>query len=531
MATGKLEVDLILNTAKAQAAAQAFMQSVQSGGGMKKKLTDDSAALDNYWKKLEKVDGLAKAITGGKWFYDANKSPVKKMADDSERLSKWLQKAHGLFPGLDKVGKSLLGGAWNYTPGKPAPTPTELQKQLQEWRDKMKGNVPNVSIMGDNDHDAHIKAFARANYEASRSIPTGSGGILTSPNATMSANQRNKKDISAVADAIADQEKERAMAKTLFRSKVQFYKDLTFLFQPLLNPTSLWGNMFAARQTFSAFSTEEGQRRIGGGGAAGALKATAILQGAALAVGLSLMALRKAISFTADEIKKSFQFAHSLYAKSLQSGLNLQFTARRQMTADVLGVDEKQIFRFGQAGMVMAQLADATNKIARSAPDLAYTSAQFKILEYNILADASVLADRLSPALNKFADAMETLLTMIENHAATIANLFKSAAVGALSTVNPLLGSLLNSLTQTIAAAAGNGNSGAFGQPQTFMKQLPAGAFEKMGLVIGGGMADKALEYQRRTAAAVEKIANNITNAKGHATPFYMGRNPFVSGY
>jgi hypothetical protein len=67
--------------------------------------------------------------------------------------------------------------------------------------------------------------------------------------------------------------------------------------------------------------------------------------------------------------------------------------------------------------------------------------------------------------------------------------------------------------------------------PQSQMKQLPAGAFEKMGLIIGGGMADKALEYQRRTATAVEKLYQAATQKNQKTSGYYMGRNPYVAGH
>jgi hypothetical protein len=52
-----------------------------------------------------------------------------------------------------------------------------------------------------------------------------------------------------------------------------------------------------------------------------------------------------------------------------------------------------------------------------------------------------------------------------------------------------------------------------------------------MGLIIGGGMADKALEYQRRTATAVEKLLQAATGTNNKTSGYYMGRSPFVAGH
>ncbi len=323
--------------------------------------------------------------------------------------------------------------------------------------------------------------------------------------------------ISALPDINNDPNAQKAI-----RSKTQFYKDLTFLAQPLLNPTSIWGNMFAARQTFSAFSTEEGQRRIGGGGAAGALKATALLQGMALAVGLALKALRTAISFAADEIKKAFQFAHQLYGQSLSSGLSLKFMAQRQMTANVLGVPEAEIFRFRQSAQVMKQLSGAVGEISKDAPRLAYTAAQFKILEYNAIALGAKIGTDLAPTINKIIIALGGLVQFFEDHAKALERIFRIGVDLLTYGQYEVLRSKINSIKD-------NG-SGTFGQPQSYLKQLPVGAFEKMGLIIGGGMGDKALEYQRRTATAVEKLVNGMTKTKNQNS-FYMGRSLFVNGY
>ncbi len=245
----------------------------------------------------------------------------------------------------------------------------------------------------------------------------------------------------------------------------------------------------------------------------------------------------KGFKFAVDLFKKAidslvpvFDFAHKLYGKSLSSGLSLGFTAKRQISADILGVSENDVMRFKQGQMVMNQTADAVSKIARTAPDLAYTWAQFKILGVNILADAALLSDKLTPALDGFAVVMEKLLSVLEKSGKVLGIALEAAS-------KALFGQVITDLAKTgisIFRAIGLADlakSGGFGQPQSFIKQLPAGAFEKMGLVIGGGVADKALEYQRRTATTIEKIYQQGQQAMNKKTGYYMSRSPFVAGH
>ena len=286
----------------------------------------------------------------------------------------------------------------------------------------------------------------------------------------------------------------QAAAQQAFRSKTMFFKDLTFLFQPLLNPTSIWGNMIAARQTFSAFSTPYGQEKIGGGGAMGAMKATALLQGAALAIGVSLMVLRKAIEFTANEIKKAFAFSHALFGASLSSGLGLQFMAQRKMTASTLGVPESEIFRYKQSAQVMRELSYSIATIAKNAPELAYTSVQFKELEYHLLAVGSDIAVKLAPSLNRLATVLQVVATGAD--VLSKSKLFLILAQG---------------LTGIAFAAAIKNPSETLGSPQSFMRQLPVGAWEKMGLVVGGPQ-NKALEYLKEIAKNTARLISPTGN-------------------
>jgi hypothetical protein len=304
-----------------------------------------------------------------------------------------------------------------------------------------------------------------------------------------------------------------------------FIKDLKFLIMPILNPGSVWATLFSSRQTFSGLNTEKGQEilgKFGLSGIEGAAIGTGVLVGAATAAGAALMAFTASVKFATQEIKKAFEFAHQLYGKSLSSGLSLSFMANRQMTANVLGVPENEVFRFKQSTYVMQRLSGAVAEIAKAAPDLAYTSAQFKILQYDILASASTMADKLAPALNAFAIGLDKIVKILSSDLSmkafsTIADSFFKILFGTDTDIAKLFAKFLESA----------GGNGSFGTPKSFMKQMPASSWEHMGLVIGQFGGSNAIKQTaqntKETAQAVKEIAKHLT--------FTRGGSPMLSPY
>jgi len=306
------------------------------------------------------------------------------------------------------------------------------------------------------------------------------------------------------------------------------------------------------------------------------------------ATGLAIAGAFVALKKTIQETAAAFENARQGYAKSLMSGLNLQFTTKRGAIADVLGVDETQIFRFGAAlAYLTPRLAWATDQIAKTTVPLTGVGWEFKILETNLRAIWSQIASALAPAmgaflqnLNKFLESLgkmhifEALGIVINKMAITISNLIgvweitvsafslgmkAIAAAIALAIVeinNSIAKSFIGKklgfteqngqpikddftasyqsfkdLVKTVWDNRNGSKLDSLPAPVGQMKQLPAGAFEKMGLIIGGGMGDKALELQRRTATATEKIYQTLSSQNKQKSGFYMGRSQFVNGY
>lgn len=469
------------------------MQSPLSG--VTKKIGDESKALDMALSKMTKVDALAKSLTGGKW-------TMKMPWDDKQSQS-------------------------------------EKEKQLSDWRSKMASMTPNVSISGSGSKSPSqdvLDRQAQVWEDSSQSMfkRLGEMNLGGSPLGKSAEDREKGIKKEAMEARRLDQMKADVRRKELDHAR--FMKDMTFSMMPLMNPGSLWGTLFGARQTFSAFMTDTGQEKIGkfglkGVGGAGA--AMGVWMAGLTAAGFALKGFTMAISFTAEEIKKAFQFAHTLYAKALSSGLTLGFEAKRSMTANVLGIQESEVFRSRQAASVMEQLKGSINGIAQDAPVLAYTSAQFKILQYDILAAASKLAANLAPALNGLIILLDKFTKAISALANSIIPAVEAMAMASGTSLGALITAEIEATKKTFRELSGIGNAatGTLGEPQTFMNQMPASSWEKMGLVIGGRFGDKALEYQRRTATGIEKLVSTMINQKPKNQGHYMGRSPFVTSY
>jgi len=262
---------------------------------------------------------------------------------------------------------------------------------------------------------------------------------------------------------------------------------------------------------------------MGKGGAAGAGGAGSLMgaSGSVGAAGIFIAVKALELEFNslikiAHKLSEAIDFAHKIYGEALTQGLSLKFLTGRKLTADVLGISEQDVPRMKQSAYVMARLQEAIAKISSAAPNLAYTSAQFSILKYDLLGVASTIADRLTPAINGFAIILDKLIKTLDSP--IVEKLAKTALAGVsnviLGDVNTLLGKLGVNLGSNLLTAIGKAdlakNGSGFGQPQSFMKQLPASTWEKMGLVVGGGQ-NQQLEVAKQSRNYLKVIASSIT--------------------
>ena len=333
----------------------------------------------------------------------------------------------------------------------------------------------------------------------------------------------------AVADAVLDQEKARQFRDRMKTDRANFMKDMTFLMMPMMNPGSIWATLFSTRQTFSAFTkTEAGKGllgKMGMSGLGGASLATAGLVGAATALGVAL----KALTTTVRETISAYKNAAQLYSKSLMSGgLGIAFTARRSLLANIMGVSEREVFQFGNAlNYLNPRLNFAVGILAKTAPNLTSVNWQFKILETDFKSLFATIADKLAPSIRQLTLVMDTLVRITTKFTQKHAKNLIEGIISALG-VGP---AALAFATKTFLKTGLIPDQGPAPQPLAFMKQLPASALERMGLVIGGNAYGGRQDYARRTAIATEKTANALQgNRKAlNRIPRTFGMDPNVS--
>lgn len=311
-----------------------------------------------------------------------------------------------------------------------------------------------------------------------------------------------------------------------------FIKNVLFAANPVLRPGNVFGNLFAARQLFSGLSgTKVGQNALGAvglSGVGGAALATGGIMGILLAVGASL----KALSAIIKETIASYDQARKLYAKSLLSGLGLQFTIGRGNLANVLGVSEKEVFQFGAAvAYIGPKLKFATDVMAKTTPNLTSVAWEFNILKTNLEAMFFTIANDAAPALRRLLDGFSqltvemtllygalkpTLNFIMDTLNSKVGKIFVGGLAGALV---PGGGAMLDFLKSIGTLGK---DSGAAPSPSAMMKQLPVSAFERMGFITGRGAMD---DYARRTAAATEDTAKALNKLLMGGIPGIPGSN------
>lgn len=315
---------------------------------------------------------------------------------------------------------------------------------------------------------------------------------------------------------------------------------------------------------------------FGAAGAAGYGEIFVVVKSLELVFKILVGSIRKTI--------EAYDDARKLYAKSLMSGLGLGFSAKRQNLADVLGVSEQEVIRFGAAWTYLnGRLQFASDTMAKNATPLAGVGWEFKILEKNLQAIWSTIASGLAPGfkqlISEFNDFLAALgkSQFLEVVAATIdvifiglndviglieiivnsftvglrvisdaiaimmikaINLFEKARYGAFGGVTPLDDSAIRKDLVDSTTALWNevANYGAnfFGAktnnvpaPQSFMKQLPASTWEKMGLMVGGG-GNSTNDLIRKSNGFLQTISKAVTQDVPRGNQGF-GMSPLVS--
>lgn len=520
--TLKLQLEGAGEIAETLGKLQAFKNTLSgksgggSSGGIGKDLMGDMSSPDEIVKATEKkiwsfkiVDAWGKGVL--KTFRDASKmmdwygAAVRRAALENGKLMEWWDKA------------ASRGGRG---------TAKEVSEDLKKWREEQAAKgAPNVHISEDNQtnwHDAHVKDWGEA-MGMRGSIEPNSVGITD-----FGAKERlkNEQEDDRIADAIADLKKRRRDKETADAAKSKsdadrFKVDMASAALPFFNPLSPWSTLWGSKNIFKGLSTEHGKQfseKFMGGIGPGT--GTLAVIGIATALGLALKGLSKIV----EETEKAFENARQLYAKALNSGLGLNFTAKRSLVANILGVSEADIFRFGnQLAYLNPRLQQASEILARTSIPLTKFSYDWKVLMADISASFAKVANLIAPALDRFINRFDNFVRILNSyHAPTPEETLKIFIPGyALSKGFGLAFTRLDS-------GSGSGLPG----PTSWMKQLPASSWEHMGLQIAGGSTNYARDTARNTARMAKNldvIAKHFTTTEKPYANLRWGMNPFAN--
>lgn len=274
----------------------------------------------------------------------------------------------------------------------------------------------------------------------------------------------------------------------------------------------------------------------------------------------ALGALTTAIKKTTQQ----YEEASRIYAKSLQSGLGTAFTTKRSIQAAILGVSETEVVKFGAAlNYINPKIEQAAKTISDANLPLTKVSWEFKILKINMEAMFAKLAVEAAPAIYSLIDALNELVSWVNKNSKSLMSPIRAmnqqnqneakykafedfaSKYGLFMSGSHVkgkddIGDSINlfrkgsdkpdvkalELFQREWSKKTQDREKTIPTPQSFMKQLPASSWEKMGLVVGGG-ANTTNDLIRKSNAYLQVIAKSVSGGMPRAGQF--GFNPTVS--
>jgi len=203
--------------------------------------------------------------------------------------------------------------------------------------------------------------------------------------------------------------------------------------------------------------------------------------------------------------KATIDNAAKIYANALQNGMGLKWSTKRSLLAEIMGVSEQDVFRFGkQMAYLNSKLEFSAGILSKTAVPLTQVSWEFKLLGNDLKALFAQIATDVSPAVLTLTRSLEGLvigLTLAAKAANTKVN---GIPITGLGQINWFLEKLNNKM------------GGAMPSPQSWMKQLPASHWEHMGLVTMGNSGNPARETANNTKSAAVSLKKLVQ---------YFGKN------
>ena len=216
----------------------------------------------------------------------------------------------------------------------------------------------------------------------------------------------------------------------------------------------------------------------------------------------------KAFKFAVEVFSKATEQARMFYSKALESGLGLKTQITRTVLANLLGVSEKDIYRFGdQIAYLNGKIKTATDALTRTNPAITTIGIEFGILKLDLDALIATIAEKLAPAMTmliKIFDSLTNVLTKFFSQHKWAKYLLMGAG------------------TFTLDYLQGKSKEGAttIPSPQSFMRQIPASTWQHMGLALQGG-GNTTNELIRKSNFYLKGIHDTIKNG-GVARAFGM---------
>ena len=355
----------------------------------------------------------------------------------------------------------------------------------------------------------------------------------------------------------------KGFSKSLDRANKKFMRDTESLVKNamfLSAPFVGFGTSFMARQTFTALRTDRAmamqQNLLGSSRISTSLGVTAVIT----AVVKGLQAFTNAIK---DATTEAVKYSHSIYSKAISSGFGIGATTLRGMLSEVLGVSEKDIYRFGAAlEYIRPKIKTASEEISKNVPTLTALSIELRVFKLNMLAIGSQIMSSISPALQGFMENLNAFLEVLNKSGAIkalagaigvilaglkdIIGLIQIAVSSFLLGLNliydgvkwifakiskiPGLGSLskddpdavwedmkkssedVNKQIGTWRNNIGYKEGGRVPAPVGNFGQLGASQWEKMGLIVGGS---SGTNYAKQTADNTKKMATYLERMLG----------------
>lgn len=279
---------------------------------------------------------------------------------------------------------------------------------------------------------------------------------------------------------------------------------------------------------------------------------------AVAAVVASLLAVSKA----ANEVSRALKDASQRYAKQLTTGLPGSFTTQRSLLAEVIGVSEMEVLRYGKAVEALSErLRLSGEEMHRTTRILTQTQWNLRVLGINFRALWSQIAAVMAPAINMFANFLSAWVQFVREIgwgqavAHSVAIMMKvlatalvalylplAAAVTAVVALGDAIQYFVRQVRNSIMRATGQedevsnedvfretklawesmaqmmrslgkaSTNGVAPTPTTDYSKLQASAWERMGLVVGPGIGVHPLrdiaKNTRKTADLLQQIKN-----------------------